>query len=80
VSKLGELIRSAKLPDNLSSDPYVSYTLKIPGPDGKLVDKTFSTEKMLGKFPEADFKYEKIHIYEEVTEDILYYILKNNVF
>lgn len=67
------------MPDNLSSDPYVSYTLKIPGADGKLVDKTFSTEKLFGKFSEADFKYEKVHVYEEVTEDILYYILKNNV-
>jgi hypothetical protein len=76
---LRELIRSVKLPENLSSDPYVSYTLKVPGQDGKLVDKTFSTDKLLGKFPEGDFRFEKIHIYDEITEDILCYILKNNV-
>jgi hypothetical protein len=51
----------------------------LPGPDGKLLDKTFTTEKLIGKFPEADFNYEAIHVYEEVNEDILYYILKNNV-
>lgn len=73
------VIGKGKIPDKLCTDPFVKYTLKIPDEKGVLIDTTFKSEVIKGKYPEIDFNYSKLHCYKNFSEEILKYLLKNNV-
>ena len=61
-------------------EPYVSYQLKVQDEEtGELRTETFTSEKGSDNAASMDFKYSKQHTYSKVTQDVLEYLLQNNL-
>lgn len=73
------IITKAKLPSKICTDPFVKYTLKFPDAKGELVDQVFRTEKVPGKNSDVDFKYSQLHCYKNFDDQMIKYLLKNNM-
>lgn len=61
-------------------EPYVSYQLKVQDEEsGELRMQTFTSEKGKDNQATIDFKFSKQHTYHKVTQDVLEYLLQNNL-
>ena len=59
-------------------EPLIQYSLLAPE-NGELVLKKFSTEAGPDNSTEFDYKFSKIHYYEELTPELLQYFLNSKV-